>query len=154
MQTKAVLGVSLGWLLAASACAGTGGNEGPAFDAAGNYTLTYERISRSDTCANRDLDWTNGILQLTQSGHDITLDFGGGQQVGGSIDGVGAFSALGVVDDGGESVTLSLIGIVSETTIEVDDDLSDEEMVGDYEFDSDPEPDCRIRGRIAGPRSS
>ena len=138
--------------MVAVGCGGSDGDEGPAYQAAGNYTLTYERISRSDTCETRDLDWTNGILQITQSGRSITFDFGSDQRVDGSVDEIGNFSVSGTVDDNGDAVTLTAEGLIDDTSIAVDDDLTDQQMVGDYEFDADPEPDCRVRGRFTGPR--
>ena len=144
-------------LLSAAACGGEGqdGDDGPAYGVAGNYTLVYERTSRSDTCETRDMDFLSGILTVSHDAGSVTLDFGSGHVVSGTINSDSFYDVSGTFVDGSDSIQLSSKGSFTETGMFSDPDQDQtHETVGDYDFDSDPEPDCRIRGKISGTKSS
>lgn len=140
-----------------AACGSGGGDDddgGPAFDASGTYTVTYERISSSDTCDTRDLDFVSGVLVVSHSGGSVDLDFGSGSVASGSINVDGDYHVTGDFDVSGEAVAFTSDGTFTETDVTSDPDVDPaHETVGDFEFDSDPEPDCRVRGKYSGAKS-
>lgn len=148
--------ILIAMLAAGSGCGGGDDDDdgGPAFDASGNYTITYERISRSDTCDTRDMDFIAGILTVTHNQGSITLDFGSGAIASGSVNVDGIYDVAGTFEINSETVTFTSVGVVTETDISSDVDVDPSyETIGDYDFDADPEPDCRIRGKLSGAKS-
>lgn len=71
-------------------CSGGGGSSGPG-NVAGTYGLIYSKVGGS--CGGSlDPTWVQGILNVSQSGETLTLNFGTTYIVSATIDGSGAYA--------------------------------------------------------------
>lgn len=140
-------GATLILALGLSACSGGGGSAGPG-NVAGTYGLIYSKVGGS--CGGSlDPAWVAGILNVSQNGEDLTLNFGTTYVVSATIDGSGVYTFDQPLTDGSGLTNVRGQGVFTDVDIQSAEGNSSAEAGIAATYDNGGSP-CVVYGSYYG----